>query len=126
MTRLGVANARSVNRKGASIVDHIDSLHLDMLVITESWLTVGTGDQVIRGSCPEGFNAVHRPRPTTGVGIALIYKNTIDVQRVEDTQAVSLESLHLLISTRRNGPRLRLLIVYRPQHIYQHFHGRVW
>jgi len=114
MTRLGLANARSVNRKGTSVVEHIDSLHLDMLVITESWLTVGTGDQVIRESCPEGFDAVHRPRLTTGGGIALIYKNTIDVQRVEDTQAVSFESLHLLISTRLNGPRLRLLLIYRP------------
>ena len=33
ITRLGLANARSVNRKAASIVEHIDSLHLGMLVI---------------------------------------------------------------------------------------------
>ncbi len=52
-----------------------------------------------------------RRLPTTGDGIAFIYKNTIDVQRVEDTQAASFESLHLSFLS---GPRLRLLVVNRP------------
>lgn len=115
----GLANVRSLCNKGASVVEHIDSLRLDMLTITESWLTAGTGDAVIRAACPPGYTAMHRPRPSTGGGVALIFKNTIDVQRlVNDT----FESLNLLVATRRTSKTFQLLIVYRPPSTpVQHF-----
>ena len=78
-------------------MEHIDSFRLDML--RELWLTVGTSDAVIRAACPPGYTAMHRPRPSTGGGVAFIFKNTIDVQRNDDIVTDTLELLYLLVAT---------------------------
>jgi len=93
-----------------------------MLAITESWLTAGTGDAVIRAACPPGYTAMHRPRPSTGGGVAFIFKNTIDVQRLDDIVNDTFESLNLLVATHRTSQPFQLLIVYRPPSTpVQHF-----
>ena len=77
-------------------------------------MTAGTGNAVIRAGCPPGYTAMHRPRPTTGSGLAFIFKNTIDVQRLDEIVTDSFESLHLLVATRRTSQTFQMLIVYRP------------
>ncbi|EFX63183.1 hypothetical protein DAPPUDRAFT_119449 [Daphnia pulex] len=53
---------------------------LDILAITETWLTVQHGEDKLLGICPDGFVAVHNPRiMTSGGGVALLFRSTIRV-----------------------------------------------
>ncbi len=42
---LGLINARSITSKAARICDHIVTADLDVLAISETWLTVDHGDE---------------------------------------------------------------------------------
>ena len=102
----------SSTTKGASVVEHIDSLRFDMLLaITESWLTC---DAVIGAACSLGYTAMYRPRPLTGGGVAFIFKNTI-VQRLDKIVTDTYEILYLLVATRRTSQTFQMLNVYRPR-----------
>ena len=39
--KLGVTNARSLNRRAASVVETMDELDLSVLAMTETWLEAG-------------------------------------------------------------------------------------
>ena len=43
-----------------------------------------------------------------------IFKNTIDVQWLDNIETDTFESLHLLVATRRTSQTFQLLIIYRP------------
>jgi hypothetical protein len=114
--KLGLVNARSVASKAELLIDHIDTNNLDLLAVTETWLTVDRGDAITLSLCPEGFAAIHNPRRSgkQGGGVALFYKNTIDVKRQSEPVSISFECLHLLVSLRSSCQNFRLLIIYRP------------
>ncbi len=69
-------NARSVGCKPDVITDHILSNKLDILAITETWLTAEHGDEVILNLCPAGYATVQTPRMdgSRGGGIGLLYR----------------------------------------------------
>ena len=58
----GLLNARSVNSSAGIIAQHLLNFDLDLLAVTESWLTSDSGDDILRGICPEGYLSLHRPR----------------------------------------------------------------
>jgi hypothetical protein len=74
----GLLNARSVSSNAGIIAQHLLNFDLDLVAVTESWLTPDSGDDVLRGVCPEGYLSLHRPRlERRGGGLALIYRSTI-------------------------------------------------
>lgn len=88
-------------------MSHILDYHIDLLAVTESWLSPDSG-VVIKSVCPDGYAAVHLPRPNRrGGGLALIQVKCLPL-----TQPTSFELLDLVLLFR--SQRIRLLLVYRP------------
>jgi len=59
---LGLLNARSAVHKAALIHDTIADQKLDVLMLTETWLTSDAPDAIKLDVAPPGFQVVHRPR----------------------------------------------------------------
>ena len=57
--KLGLLNARSVKNKSLEICDHIVDNSLDLVAITETWMSA---DGVCSGLSPAGFDFLHSPR----------------------------------------------------------------
>lgn len=94
-------NARSVGCKPDVIADHILSNKLDILAITETWLTPEHGDEVMLNLCLAGYAAVQTPRMdgSRGGSVGLLYRvsirneNSFPISYVQSTfeyQATSL------------------------------------
>lgn len=90
------------------------SNELDLLVVTETWLTTSTGDQDLLDFCPTGCSAVHNARLNKrGGGVALIYRHSISVEAVHsDFFSPTFE--YLVITLRISAICVRLINVYRP------------
>ena len=110
----GLLNARSVNSSAGIIAQHLLNFDLDLLAVTESWLTSDSGDDILRGICPEGYLSLHRPRlERRGGGLALIYRSTIH-PRILDVPFIPT-SFECLVSTFSiNSSAILLVLIYRP------------
>ncbi|EFX78763.1 hypothetical protein DAPPUDRAFT_104992 [Daphnia pulex] len=109
-SNLALINARSINRKSELINDFISSSSIDVLAVTESWLSGDDGDKDLRAMCPAGYSFVHRSRGSRGFGIALIFNSMMSAQRLPSPALHStFESLDVLLVFRRF--RLRLVVI---------------
>ncbi len=91
-TILGLVNARSLSNKSELIVSHILDYHIDLLAVTESWLSPDNSGVVINSVCPDVYAAVHLPGPNRRVGgLALIHNTSIEVKCLPLTQPTSFE-----------------------------------
>ena len=66
-THLGLVNACSLTKRSELITDLISTTRIDVLAITESWLTIDHGDTDLIAMCPIGYSAIHSPRRSTKV-----------------------------------------------------------
>ena len=110
----GLVNARSLLSNMLIVQDHINFHQLDMLAITESWLTVENGDEVLRSATPPGYSFVHKPRVgRRGGGLACIFRSTIKCLLASiDLTATTFEFLPISATT--NSACLLIVIIYRP------------
>ena len=109
-------NARSILNKPAAVCDFIISRNIDILGITESWMS-GTGiDNIalnsIKGTLP-GYEVISTPRVgRAGGGLCLIHRNIIDVAVKDTGRYKTFESMDVTFS---NGSKsFRTIIIYRP------------
>jgi len=81
----GCYNVRSANNKSALIHDIINDFHLDVLALTETWITSDAPPAIKRDVAPAGFHVLHVHRHIVadgkkcGGGLAVIYRNNIKV-----------------------------------------------
>ncbi|XP_053154385.1 uncharacterized protein LOC128345841 [Hemicordylus capensis] len=109
--RVLLLNARSVNAKTSLIHDLIVDEHADLVCVTETWLDA-LGGVGLSQLCPPGFQIVQQPRlEGRGVGVAVIFRETIPVSRCPVRQSQNFECLSLRVGLR---DRLGILLVYRP------------
>jgi len=87
---------------------------MDLLAITETWLTPGKSSEVLNTICPAGYSHVSSSRSHGGGGgIALIYKKNVSVKKIDCLPSLnSFEYLDLRF--RLSSVLLRLIIIYRP------------
>jgi hypothetical protein len=110
----GLVNARSVCCKPDVITHHLLSNRLDILAITETWLTVQHGEDKLLGICPDGFVAVHNPRiMTSGGGVALLFRSTIRVGCLFTVNFTASSFEYLATSLTVNSVCLRVVVIYR-------------
>ena len=110
----GLLNARSVNSNAGIIAQHLVSFDLDLVAVTESWLTPDRGDDVLRGICPEGYLSLHRPRlEKRGGGLALIYRSTIR-PHILDIPFIPTVFESLVCSLSINSSAILFVLLYRP------------
>jgi hypothetical protein len=107
-------NARSLSKQANVISHYIISNKLDLLAVTETWLTMDTGDCDLLDFCPAGYRAVHLPRPNRrGGGVDLVFRDSFLVDVLPSgITTPSFENLMVLL--RFNSVCVRLVIVYRP------------
>jgi hypothetical protein len=80
---IGLLNARSVASKAEVIHHHLFTTDLNVLAITETWLTSEHGDEIFANTIPEGYTGIQVPRVgRRGCGIAFIHRSTICVNRL--------------------------------------------
>lgn len=114
--RIGTWNAHSLNKKSAAICDLIISKRLDVLTVTESWLS---GDYHGNNTIAEILNTLkdydfhHVPRANrTGGGVAVFLRKNFKVSQIPCQPFSSMEYMDLAISYLNSS--IRLITIYRP------------
>jgi hypothetical protein len=106
-------NPWSICNKSLEINDFISDQDLDILAITETWLSGNiTDNAVISALLPKGYSIIHQPRLTRGGGTGVIFRDNIKIKQVTDT--MKYESFEVLECTIRSDVMVRLCIIYRP------------
>ena len=108
-------NARSINNKTSEVCDLIQEYNLDLLAVTESWLTARTKTSTMAQimSSLTSFDYISQDRKgRAGGGICVLFRDTLTVQQQSNVECKSFELLDLLITSVTD--KLRLVIIYRP------------
>ena len=76
-------NAQSVRNKTLSLADFIQTEHVDICVITETWLK--SDDDVVMGDLtPNGYTLYnHNRSERMGGGLAVIHNSNVNIELVE-------------------------------------------
>ena len=108
-------NVQSAKNKTDVISELIVENNIDILALTETWLSAGDRDKVTRGSLtPPGYSLVDAPRTgRRGGGVAIIYKSSFNLSTVKsEKKFLSFEHMEILLKT--NNDIIRIIVVYRP------------
>ena len=111
-------NTHSIKSKSADFINYVCSHKADLVAITETWLSVD--DSAARYEItPPGYKFADQPRTRrTGGGTGLLYRDNIQVSKLEAGEKNSFEFSEWRIRTGRF--RLRLVIRYRPPYSARH------
>ena len=114
----GLLNVRSAVNKAAVIQDMVASENLDILILTETHIAHNAPPAISHDIVPEGYSVIHAPRfgrkKTSGGGIAVLYRNTLDITRLNG-KFINVESSETLaVKVVVGKRRINVLAVYRP------------
>src|SRR5271170_3988548 len=99
--------------KPALIKELISDNKIDLLALTETWLSPDTSPSVLNSLTPKNYSIMHHPRAEgRGGGIALIYRSFLKVSVISLPTYSSFESLCVNFSV--SNFSCSLLTVYRP------------
>ena len=115
--QLTVTNFNFTKNKTTVLTDFIASQNLDIMAITETWLTGNDRDDRTLADIANTLNdydiAYTPSANSTGGGVAVIFRKGITVtQNVNDSLFTSIECLDLKISL--GSKLLRFITIYRP------------
>ena len=112
---LCIINARSVRNKTTDILYHIHEHDLDVVAITETWLTNKDSDlPVTRALTTPGNSLLHHPRCSRrGGGIAIFHNESVKASSLKTFSNIhSFEAMSLKLILYEKC--VILLVVYRP------------
>lgn len=106
-------NPWSVCNKTSYLQEFICDHNVDILALTETWLTGSDKDNpTVSALLPDGYSIRQRSRKTRGGGTALVYRSSLNITETKVPQlSESFETLDCLISGTK---AIRLSVVYRP------------
>ena len=111
-------NACSIANKSALFVDYINECKADLCAITETWLS-DNDSAVCHEITPLCYKLFHCPRSDRrGGGTALLFRDSIDVCKLESGSRNSFEFSGYLVCT--GSLRIRLVVIYRPPYSTNH------
>ena len=92
-------NVRSIKNKSAEFVDYVTSSKADLFALTETWLS--EIDDALRAEItPTGFKLIdHSRKNRRGVGTALLFRESLNVQKIAAKELRSFEYLELIVSS---------------------------
>ena len=94
-------------------MDYILDNELDMLAITETWISTGNSNDHTIKDLPVGYNLSDMSRPSRrGSGVAIIYRDCVNPLIQPKFSAKSFESLEDLITI--DSCCIRLILLYGP------------
>ena len=117
VTRIGLWNARSMTNKTECITDLIINSNLDILVITESWLTGDRRDDLviaaIKSTLPN-YSILQCPRiGSKGGGLCVLHRSSARASLNETQRFTSFELMDITFHT-TPASVLRVFAIYRP------------
>ena len=113
--RLATWNAHSINKKAAPICDLVISKQIDILTLTETWLTETTNDTTIAEilNTLQDYEFLHLPRSTgRGGGVGVLLRKGFNIKQNDVSSFTSMEYLDLSVMS--NNTLIHLITVYRP------------
>ena len=113
----GFLNIRSAVNTAALIHDLIDSSHLNLLWLTETWIDAKAPAAIKQDLAPAGYQVLHAHRSgkkSRGGGIALIYRSDLKVSPLplKTNQHTTFESLCVKICSK--SQRVNSACIYKP------------
>lgn len=115
---LSFFNARSVRNKTVDMFYFICGSKVDLIAITETWLTIN--DSAIKAElCRDGYKLMDHPRTLRrGGGRGPLFRDTLTVKIVDTGEKDSYECSELIVSS--SSHKIRRVIVYRPPYSEDH------
>ena len=96
--RFATTNLRSVRQKSAALSDLISSKQIDILAMTETWLSSCDTAACLADISPPGFSLFHCPRPSgRGGGVAFLVRETFKVEIIHTPKLLSFEAICILV-----------------------------
>ena len=123
---VGYLNARSVKAEDRpqDIKDFITDNALDMLAITETWLSPGDKDNIAAAEItPSGYKLLHVPRPKAkgrgeekkekvAGGVAVLLKTSFITKKEKVSKFTSFEVMEVTAASKKDS--VRVCVIYRP------------
>ena len=115
-SHLNVRSATSVTPtldKPLAISEFLQENKIDILSLSETWLSSNTLDSTLNSLTPSGFSLLHTPRPVgKGGGVAFIYRSFLKLKKLIIPKISSFEAICVQLSI--SSSSFILLSVYRP------------
>ena len=116
--RIGVMNVQSLEKKLACVIDHITDNRIDIVGITETWLSNDDKNNmsVVNTCLNNGYTLLHRPRNTgrRGGRVRVLINNQINIKSRmigANPEITSFESMEIVITV--GSITIRLSVIYR-------------
>ena len=113
---LNIRSASSITTnldKPAVLQQFLSDHSIDILALTETWLTPYTLPSTLNSLTPPGYSIIHSPRPQgKGGGLALILRSHLKVSTISLPLFTSFESLCVRLTIASSS--FTFLIIYRP------------
>ncbi len=107
-------NARSVCNKAIELHDFIVSNSIDLLFVTETWLSGNLRDNVVIAELiPPNYGFMHRPRTTgRGGGVGIVYRKDLSIKMCLSTEYDAFE--YMVTKIVSASVIYHLVLLYRP------------
>ena len=115
LLKAGLVNVQSVRNKIDHIIEAIISHDLDLLILTETWLTTDDKDQFfIRALNIKGYKFYSFPRGnnTGHGGVGIIIRSSINIKSASQCDSTNFENCFFTLDLKQQ--RVDLCAVYRP------------
>ena len=111
--RMGTLNVRSIRDKGPAVSDLVTSKKIDILAITETWLSVNETTAGLAEIVPPGFNIYQIPRTgRRGGGVGFLISSSLKFTEIALPPKLSFEAIMVKIDFGLTS--MNVLNVYRP------------
>ena len=112
--RICYLNAQSLRGKDILLHQYLQSAQMDLGIFVETWLddTRDVVRQQATDLAKDGFKCEFVNRSGPGGGIALVYKDSLDVTAIVDVTPVTFEKATWKIQS--GGKHATVTVVYRP------------
>ena len=111
--RFATNNLRSVRQKSAALSDLISSKQIDILAMTDTWLSSCDTAACLDDISPPGFSLFHCPRPSgRGRGVAFLVRETVKVEIIHTSKFLGFEAICILV--KHSSLIANFTCIYRP------------
>ena len=109
-------NCRSLAKRALEVRDLIIVEHIDLIVLTETWIVNNDSDKDVLGlACPLGYTFLSVPRiGKTGGGVAIIFRQEFDCKLCCSESKPNIEYLQVKVNILEEKKSLLLIALYRP------------
>jgi len=127
---LGLLNVCSAVRKAALIHDVMAEHHLDILAMTETWISSDAPNAVKFDVAPSGYSVVYRHRGSSadqrGGGISLVHRDTIKATSIDVGDYTEFEVLTAKLVDSKSTPVVVDCVYRPPGTVTSNFTNQLW